>query len=70
MDILFDLEKRMTPTQYKAFYLRVIEEKSFSQIGDIIGLTPNGAFYAYHKAFYKAKRFMYNNRKFYNARQL
>lgn len=63
MDILFDLEKRMTPTQYKAFYLRVIEQKTFDCIGDIIGLTGQGARYSYCKALRIAKKFMYDNGK-------
>jgi len=67
MDILFDLEKRMTPKQYKAFYLRVIEEKSFACIGDMIGLTHQGARYSYCRALVIAKKFMKNNGKLYKC---
>ena len=43
IDIIIDLKKRLTETQFKVFYLKTVKDMSFAAISDIIGISPCGA---------------------------
>lgn len=47
IDIIVDLKKRMTETQFVVFYLKTTKDIEFNSISDILGISTERVKYAY-----------------------
>jgi len=48
--------QRLTPTEKTAFVLRHLEDRSMSEIAEVLGVAPNAAKHAVFRAVQKLRR--------------